>query len=49
MLALSTETAPKRAEVAQSASALAQILRTLQVSLRKRKREWQDANCLLKT
>jgi len=49
MLALSTETGPKRAVIAQSLIWLAQILRALQVSLRNRKREWQDANCLLKT
>ncbi len=49
MLALFTDMAAKCAVIAQSNAGREQILRTLPVSLRNRKRKWQEANCLLKT
>jgi hypothetical protein len=48
MLALSTETAPKCAVIARSTAGREQILRALQVTLRNRKRDWQDADRLFK-
>jgi hypothetical protein len=49
MLALFTDAAGRCAVIAQSTAEREQILRDLHVSLRKRKRDRQNTNCLLKT